>query len=310
MSSTDIVIHSRGLTKKFGDLLAVDHLDLDVRRTEIFGFLGANGSGKSTAIRMLCGLLRPTSGEIEVLGCRIPRDVESLKGHIGYMTQKFSLYEDLSVAENLEFLGRIHGIRGQPLRSRVDEMFERYRLTELRQQLAGTLSGGQKQRLALAGAVLHRPNILLLDEPTSAVDPKSRRDFWDSLFELAEGGATLLVSTHYMDEAKRCTRLCILDAGRVAVDGSPQDLMRSLPGRALLIECDEPRRVQRLLEEVDEVIGMSQIGGTLRVLCADPEVAVDLKPRLARCGVEVTITLAEPNLEDVFVNATCPRSVA
>ncbi|MDX3810659.1 MAG: ABC transporter ATP-binding protein, partial [Bosea sp. (in: a-proteobacteria)] len=173
----------------------------------------------------------------EVLGCRIPRDAETLKRRIGYMTQKFSLYEDLTIGENLDFLATVQGLDRRAARPRIDELLERYWLADRRKQLAGTLSGGQKQRLALAGAVLHKPDLLLLDEPTSAVDPQSRREFWDSLFELAEAGTTLLVSTHYMDEAERCTRLGILDAGRLVADGSPAELMANLPGQPLLIEC-------------------------------------------------------------------------
>ena len=227
------VIVARGLTKKFGPLVAVDHLDIRVGRAEVYGFLGPNGSGKSTTIRMLCGLLAPTSGEIEVLVHELPQDAEALKRSIGYMTQKFSLYDDLTVAENLAFLAAVHGLRGAKARERIDEMYERYRLGDMKDQLAGTMSGGQRQRLALAGAVLHEPELLLLDEPTSAVDPQSRRDFWDALFDLSESGTTLLVSTHYMDEAERCHRLAILDRGRLVADGTPQALMDQLPGATL-----------------------------------------------------------------------------
>lgn len=302
--SSEAVIRARGLTKRFGDLTAVSGLDLSVNRAEVFGFLGPNGCGKSTTIRMLCGLLLPSSGEIEVLGYQIPRDAEALKRRIGYMTQKFSLYEDLTVAENLEFLAAIQGLRGKQARERIGELLERYWLTDRRQQMAGTLSGGQKQRLALAGAVLHKPDLLLLDEPTSAVDPQSRREFWDSLFELAEAGTTLLVSTHYMDEAERCTRLGILDSGRLVADGSPAQLMAALPGRPLLIECAQPRQAQRALEGQPEIIAMAQIGASLRVLSDAPEAARLIRQRLAGQGIEARILAAEPNLEDVFVSVT------
>ena len=304
MSSSEAVIRARGLTKRFGDLTAVSDLDLSVNRAEVFGFLGPNGCGKSTTIRMLCGLLLPSSGEIEVLGYQIPRDAEALKRRIGYMTQKFSLYEDLTVAENLEFLAAIQGLRGKQARERIGELLERYWLTDRRQQMAGTLSGGQKQRLALAGAVLHKPDLLLLDEPTSAVDPQSRREFWDSLFELAEAGTTLLVSTHYMDEAERCTRLGILDSGRLVADGSPAQLMAALPGRPLLIECAQPRQAQRALEGLPEIIAMAQIGVSLRVLSDAPEAARLIQQRLAGQGIEARILVAEANLEDVFVSVT------
>lgn len=304
MNSNEAVIRASGLTKRFGQLTAVDGLDLHVNRAEVFGFLGPNGSGKSTTIRMLCGLLLPSSGEIDVLGCQIPRDAEALKRRIGYMTQKFSLYEDLTVGENLEFLATVQGLDRREARQRIDELLERYWLADRRKQLAGTMSGGQKQRLALAGAVLHKPDLLLLDEPTSAVDPQSRREFWDSLFELAEAGTTLLVSTHYMDEAERCTRLGILDAGRLVADGSPADLMAALPGRPLLVECAQPRQAQRALQGAEEVIAMAQIGASLRVLSAVVGARERIARRLSNQGIEAQVKDTEANLEDVFVAVT------
>ncbi|MBW3567770.1 MAG: ABC transporter ATP-binding protein, partial [Proteobacteria bacterium] len=204
-------MRARGLTRHFGALVAVDHVDLDIPRAQIYGFLGPNGSGKSTTIRMLCGLLKPTAGEAEVLGFRVPADSEQVRRRIGYMTQKFSLYEDLSARENLEFLADVYTLPKQHAKQRIENALENYFLVEQANQRSGTLSGGQKQRLALAAATLHEPELLILDEPTSAVDPQSRRDFWDKLFELANGGVTILVSTHYMDEAERCHRLAILD---------------------------------------------------------------------------------------------------
>ena len=285
MNGDELVIRARGLSKRFGQLTAVDHLDLSVPRAEVFGFLGPNGCGKSTTIRMLCGLLLPSEGEVEVLGYQIPRDAEELKRRIGYMTQKFSLYEDLTVQENLEFLAAVQGIGRRERRQRIDELLERYWLADRRKQMAGTMSGGQKQRLALAGAVLHKPDLLLLDEPTSAVDPQSRREFWDSLFELAEAGTTLLVSTHYMDEAERCTRLGILDAGRLVADGSPRELMDALPGQPLLVECSQPRDAQRALHGHPAVLAMAQIGTTLRVLCEAEGSRDQIATALRQAGV-------------------------
>jgi len=304
MNNQAPVIRARGLSKRFGELTAVDGLDLTVNKAEVFGFLGPNGCGKSTTIRMLCGLLLPSSGEIEVLGYQIPRDAEELKRRIGYMTQKFSLYEDLTVAENLEFLAAIQGLRGKPARTRINELLERYWLVDRRKQMAGTLSGGQRQRLALAGAVLHKPDLLLLDEPTSAVDPQSRREFWESLFELADAGTTLLVSTHYMDEAERCTRLGILDTGRLVADGSPAELMSALPGRPLLIECSQPRQVQRALQNQPDIISTAQIGATLRVLSAATDAAKPIRQLLSGLGIEARVSETEANLEDVFVSVT------
>lgn len=296
-------IRARGLTRRFGDLVAVDRVDLDVPRGQVYGFLGPNGSGKSTSLRMLCGLLRPSAGEIEVLGLRVPEQAEALKRRIGYMTQKFSLYEDLTVQENLEFLAAVHGIPRRRAKARIDELVERYRFTAMRRQLAGTMSGGQKQRLALAGSVLHEPELLLLDEPTSAVDPQSRRDFWASLFELADAGATLLVSTHYMDEAERCHRLAILDRGRLVADGTPHALCAGLPGAVLRIDGDDLRRVESFLLRRDEVLGVAQIGVHLRVLLTAGE--PDLLARALRdAGFRVQVQPAAPNLEDVFVAAT------
>jgi ABC-2 type transport system ATP-binding protein len=301
-------IRAQGLTKRFGALVAVDHLDLTVSRGEVYGFLGPNGSGKSTTIRMLCGLLLPSDGEIDVLGCQIPRDSEALKRKIGYMTQKFSLYEDLTVVENLAFLAAVHDMRRAAARRRIDELLERYRLTEQRAQLAGTMSGGQKQRLALAGTVLHKPELLFLDEPTSAVDPQSRRDFWDSLFGLADEGTTLLVSSHYMDEAERCTRLAILDAGKIVADGTPRELMDHLPGRTLAVETADPRGAQHALSELDAVIAAAQIGTSVRVLAADEDgVERRVADRLREQGVQAKVEPIAPNLEDVFVAATLKR---
>lgn len=299
------VIVARGLTKVFGKLVAVDHLDLRVHRAEVYGFLGPNGSGKSTTIRMLCGLLDPTSGEVEVLGHSLPKEAEAVKRSIGYMTQKFSLYDDLTVRENLEFLAAVHGLSGAKAKQRLDEMYQRYRLSDLRNQLAGTMSGGQKQRLALAGAVLHEPELLLLDEPTSAVDPQSRREFWDALFDLSEGGTTLLVSTHYMDEAERCHRLAILDRGRLVADSTPHDLMKNLPGTTLRVTCGEPRRMQQALAKETHVIGVAQIGEDLRVLTDLRNDAGDwLRERVHATDPNARIEPVAPNLEDVFVAST------
>jgi len=298
-------IVARGLSKRFGSVVAVDRLDLDVRRGEVYGFLGPNGSGKSTTIRMLCGLLLPTEGEISVLGLRIPAQSEALKRRIGYMTQRFALYEDLTVRENLGFLASIHGLRGRHARQRIDEVTTRYWLKDISRQLAGTLSGGQRQRLSLAGTVLHRPDLLFLDEPTSAVDPQSRRDFWDSLFELADLGTTLLVSTHYMDEAERCTRLAILDKGRLAADGSPRSLIDNLPGQTWIVEANDLRRMHRELESLDGVLSIAQIGATLRVLGArDHRMDASLRQVVGHIDAAASIRHVTPNLEDVFVVAT------
>jgi ABC-2 type transport system ATP-binding protein len=302
-------IRAVGLTKRFGALTAVDHVDLAVPRGQVYGFLGPNGSGKSTTIRMLCGLLAPSSGTIEVLGLPIPAQAEALRRRIGYMTQKFSLYEDLTVRENLEFLATVQGLPRARVKSRVEELFAQYALADLQKQIAGTLSGGQKQRLALAGAVVHAPELLFLDEPTSAVDPESRRGFWEKLFDLADAGATLLVSTHYMDEAERCHRLAILDDGHLMADDAPTALMGALAGRAFVAQAQEPRRAQALLAALPGVMSAVQIGNTLRVLAAAPDNAWPqrLNAALQAAGLRAEIAAAPPNLEDVFVAATKTR---
>ena len=306
---SDTAIRSRGLTRRFGDLVAVDHVDLDVPRASVHGFLGPNGSGKSTTIRMLCGLLTPTEGEIEVLGLRIPQQAEALRKRIGYMTQRFSLFEDLTVRENLEFMATVQGVARSRMRARIDELLVRFDFRDRQRQLAGTMSGGQKQRLALACAVVHEPELLFLDEPTSAVDPESRRDFWEALFELADAGTTLLVSTHYMDEAERCHRLAILDHGALVADGSPTELTAALAGRTFMVAATQPRVAQRALHGREGVLSVAQIGNSLRVLADQVagqggDIESRLRQALADASVEASVEPVEPSLEDVFVAAT------
>ena len=304
---SETAIRARGLTRRFGDLVAVDHVDLDVPRARVFGFLGPNGSGKSTTIRMLCGLLTPTEGDIEVLGLRIPEQAEALRRRIGYMTQRFSLFEDLTVRENLEFLATVQGVPRARTAGRVRDLLAQYHFEGLEAQLAGTLSGGQKQRLALAGAVVHEPELLFLDEPTSAVDPESRRDFWEKLFELADAGTTLLVSTHYMDEAERCHQLAILDRGALVASGSPADLAAALEGRTFEVAAAHPRRARQRVEGVAGVLSVAQIGSQLRVLVDE---AVEGGAALGRLQAAVAgagdarVAAVAPSLEDVFVAAT------
>jgi ABC-2 type transport system ATP-binding protein len=301
-----IAIRARGLTRRFGNLVAVDRVDLAVPRRHVYGFLGPNGSGKSTTIRMLCGLLTPSAGEIEVLGLSIPREAEALRTRIGYMTQKFSLFEDLTVRENFEFLAAVQSLPKARARRRIDDLVAQYRFGDRQTQLAGTLSGGQKQRLALACAVIHEPELLFLDEPTSAVDPESRRDFWEKLFELADGGTTLLVSTHYMDEAERCHRLAILDHGVLVADGTPDELTARLAGRTLVVEAGDPRRAQAAVLGVEGVLGAAQIGNSLRVLAEEgaPDIREHVDEALARAGQRATVSPVPANLEDVFVAVT------
>jgi ABC-2 type transport system ATP-binding protein len=217
-------IHTRALRKVFGTLVAVDSLDLDVARGEVFGLLGPNGSGKTTTIRMLCGLLAPTSGEAVVVGLDVRREAEALRSRIGYMSQRFGLYDDLTVYENLRFYATVYGLHGEERRTRLEQLLRDRGLAPRRDQLAGTLSGGWKQRLALACATAHEPPLLFLDEPTAGVDPASRRRFWELIHVMAHAGTTVLVTTHYMDEAERCDRLAFLSRGRLIAQGTPAEI--------------------------------------------------------------------------------------
>jgi ABC-2 type transport system ATP-binding protein len=304
---TDLAIKARNLGKTFGKVKAVQNLDLDVPRSRIYGFLGPNGSGKSTTIRMLCGLLTPTAGEISVLGHSIPDEAEALRMKVGYMTQKFSLFTDLTVIENLQFMADIYTLDRRLQRQRIGQAIDRYELERFLKQHAGTLSGGQRQRLALAAATLHEPELLFLDEPTSAVDPENRRAFWETLFDLIAEGTTILVSTHYMDEAERCHALAILDYGKLVAEGSPTDLEDRIEANIVIVESDQPRKVGKLLEAEDFIHSSAQIGHELRVMVAkaqpDPEKAVGAV--IKRAGLHMgSCRATRPGLEDVFVAAT------
>jgi ABC-2 type transport system ATP-binding protein len=306
MSTPAPAIVARGLTRTFGRVRAVNGVDLDIPRARIYGFLGPNGSGKSTTIRMLCGLLLPTSGTSTVLGREMPRDAEKLRESLGYMTQKFSLWDDLTVRENLEFMGRIFGLDAARRRARIDVVTEEFNLRALLSQRAGTMSGGQRQRLALAAATLHEPELLLLDEPTSAVDPQSRRDFWESLFTLVGRGVTILVSTHYMDEAERCHRLAILAEGRVVAEGEPKRLMADIPAAVIEIEADETAAARAAMISDAAVRSVAQLGTRLHALL-DPAVAepaARVTERLRAASVTAHVTQVHASLEDVFVAAT------
>lgn len=309
MNKKQIAITATGLTMRFGSLVAVDNVDLEIEKGTIYGFLGPNGSGKSTTIRMLCGLLTPSSGSATVLGMDTKKESESLKQKIGYMTQRFSLYEDLSVKENLQFISEIYAVPRKERKQRVAELMDSFSLTDRAKQRSGTLSGGQKQRLALAAATLHKPEILFLDEPTSAVDPQNRRDFWETLFELAEQGTTILVSTHYMDEAARCHRLAILDEGVKVADGSPRQLGESISSHVIEIEADDPNRARLCLMESSEISSITQLGIKLRVML--PKTVIDpvelVNDNLREANIKAKTEQVFPDLEDIFVSVTQQR---
>ncbi|MGI2151625.1 ATP-binding cassette domain-containing protein [Shewanella oncorhynchi] len=305
MKSADFAIETQGMTRAFGGVNAVENLDLAIPKGTIYGFLGPNGCGKSTSIRMLTGLLSPTSGNIRVLGETLPGAEEKLRRRIGYMTQKFSLYDNLSVRENLEFVAQIYGLNRRASRLRIAELVTLYDLVGRDKQMAGSMSGGQKQRLALAAATLHQPELLFLDEPTSAVDPENRREFWERLFDLCAQGTTILVSTHYMDEAERCHGLAILERGIKRADGSPQQLMAAMGARVVEISGDDLRTLKQSLISESAVLSAAQIGSRLRVLVrSDIENPLAwLKPRVASRTMEEV----RASLEDVFVTCTGER---
>jgi ABC-2 type transport system ATP-binding protein len=294
------------LTRRFGTLVAVDHLALDVPKGRIYGFLGPNGSGKTTAIRMLCGLLEPSEGHAIVLGRRVPGETERLRQHVGYMTQKFSLYQDLTVDENLRFVGRIYSLSDTQWKHRLARAREKYDLGAIGGQRAGTLSGGQKQRLALAAATLHNPDLLLLDEPTSAVDPETRRDFWDALYDLAADGTAILVSTHFMDEAERCHFLAILDQGSKVADGTPDELKSHIGVTVVEVKIAEPRLGHAVLARTPGVVNIAQLGALLRAhVEPTAESPVDLVSRsLQQAGLAAEARSVAPTLEDVFMAVT------
>ena len=301
---TELAIRAKHLCKHFGDVIAVDDVDLEIPAGEIYGFLGPNGSGKTTIIRMLCGLLTPTAGEVSVLGLDIPAQAETLRRNFGYMTQKFALYDDLTVQENMQFMSRIHGLSRAAARTRIEELLERYALTSMRSRFAGAMSGGQRQRLALAVATLHSPTLLFLDEPTSAVDPENRRDFWEKLFDLSDAGTTVLVSTHYMDEAERCHHLAILETGHLRNQGTPQELLGQLHDRVVEISGGDLRHVKREALRLPQVQSVAQQGLHLRVLLrrgtTDP--ISYLRGHLPDSKLSLACT--PPSLEDVFVAST------
>ncbi|WP_407833342.1 ABC transporter ATP-binding protein [Vibrio rotiferianus] len=302
---TEYAIQAENVVKKFGDFTAINNITLNVPKGSIYGFLGPNGCGKSTTIRVLTGLLSPSEGNVDVLGLEIPKQSELLRLKIGYMTQKFSLYDDLTVQENLEFIGQIFGMETKTLKARIEEQLSTYGLDQLRKQRVGGMSGGQKQRLSLAAATMHKPELLFLDEPTSAVDPENRRDFWEQLFDLSDQGTTILVTTHYMDEAERCHRLAIMEAGEIRADGEPEELMAQMGVNIVEVKADNLRELKEKVLQREEVRSAAQLGIRLRILIHQRieqpiEWLTQTFPELEGCEMNI----ARPSLEDVFVSVT------
>jgi len=300
---TETIIHTDHLAKRFGSVVAVEDVSLDVMKGEVFGVLGPNGAGKSTTIRMLCGLLEPSGGSGTVVGFDIARDPERIKQHIGYMTQRFSLYEDLSVWENLWFFAGIYGLPRKKRRARVDEVIERIGLADRRTQLTGTLSGGWKQRVALASATIHEPPLLFLDEPTAGVDPVSRREFWDQIHRIASEGTTVLLTTHYMDEAERCHRLAFIFRGRLLDVGTPAQIVERRGLAVIELEVERAQEAAEALRAASGVDSVAHYGHLLRVatrsLDPEPLVRAVLDPR----GIAIrTSRVSRPTVEDAFVS--------
>ncbi|MEY4880545.1 MAG: hypothetical protein RJB62_2014 [Pseudomonadota bacterium] len=304
---TELAIDVRGLTKRFGKKIAVDGVDIQVPRGEVWGFLGPNGSGKTTTIRMLCGLLKPDAGTGTCLGYDVITEADRIKREVGYMTQKFSFWEDLSVRENLEFVARVYEIEDR--KARVAATLERLGLTARQEQLAGQLSGGWKQRLALAACMLHAPKLLLLDEPTAGVDPQARREFWEEIHRLSEEGLTVLVSTHYMDEAERCDRIVYISAGKIVTRGSVADVIRESRLVTFLISGPDVRRFLSRLEDKPGVEHVAFFGAKLHVSGRD-RAALEQTLMPFRNDPDFQIEEAEPSLEDVFIHLQNPNGKA
>ena len=303
----ETVIDVRGLTKRFGDKVAVEDADLKVSQGEIVGFLGPNGSGKTTTIRMICGLLRPDGGEGACLGHDIVRESEAIKRQVGYMTQRFSLYEDLTIRENLEFVARLYAI--PDVRAVVDETVDGLGLKSRQHQLAGTLSGGWKQRLALAACIMHKPRLLLLDEPTAGVDPKARREFWDEIHHLADDGLTVLVSTHYMDEAERCHRIVYIAYGTIVARGTADEITARSGLATLVLEGAGAVAAAKALTGMPGVEQVAAFGQSIHVVGSDRP-ALERSVHMAAERFPVDVTAGDTTLEDVFIRLMSKAQVA
>ncbi len=291
-------IDVKGLVKRFGDATVVDNVSMSVAEGEIVGFLGPNGSGKTTTIRMMCGLLTPDEGDGQVLGFDLRTEGLKIKREVGYMTQRFSFYEDLTIAENLEFVARLYRLK--PVKDHVARTLEELGLTSRGNQLAGTLSGGWKQRLALAACIMHKPKLLLLDEPTAGVDPKARRDFWDEIHRLADGGLTVLVSTHYMDEAERCHRISYISYGKLLATGTVRDVIDKAGLTTFIVNGPRLGDVARELAGEPGVEQVAPFGATLHVVGSD-RAKLEAALEKIRHREGISVEAGETSLEDVFI---------
>jgi ABC-type multidrug transport system ATPase subunit len=310
----ETMIQCTNLTRRFGNFTAVDHVSFSVARGSIFGFLGPNGSGKSTVIRMLCGILEPTEGSATIAGHDVEKETEQIKDLIGYMSQKFSLYDELTVHENLQFYGRLYGLRGAGLKQRRDELIAITHIEPYLGRRAALLSGGWRQRLAMACALMHKPQVLFLDEPTAGIDPVARRELWDLLFEFSSQGMTLFVTTHYMDEAERCSHVGYIHMSKLIVCGVPDDL-KQLPDvnppntRRLDVTCDHITRALQSVRRLPGILAATVFGQSMHLLVENSVSEESIRERLRAEHIEhADIRAIAPSLEDVFVALTDKHS--
>ncbi|WP_129128161.1 ABC transporter ATP-binding protein [Geomonas oryzae] len=305
MGADDFTIELDGLTKSFPDVRAVDRLSFKVARGEIFGLVGPDGAGKTTTMRMLAGVLAPDAGSARVAGYDMTRDPEGAKQHISYMPQRFGLYEELTVDENIRFYADLFGVARAERETRAAELLQAAGMVEFRSRLAGKLSGGMKQKLGLVCALVHTPEVILLDEPTNGVDPVSRRDFWRILYTLLDQGVTILTSTAYLDEAERCHRVALLHEGRMLFCDTPENLKGNLDGAVVSVVCAEPRPVKELISGMEGISTMMIVGDGLHLVVREPgRMIPELRARIAAAGLEVdSVEEVAPSIEDLFVEA-------
>ena len=298
----NIAIIAQDLSRNFGKFVAVDKVNFSIKYGEIFGFLGSNGAGKSTTIRMLCGILAPSSGTAHVAGFDVNTNPEDIKKSIGYVSQRFSLYSDLTVEENLRFYGEIYGIPRKDRPARMSEVLSMTGLEPWRNRLVEELSGGMKQRLSLANGILHRPRILFLDEPTAGIDPVSRRSIWELLYQIADSGVALFVTTHYMEEAERCNQIAFISRGKILKSGSPEYLRNSLEGKLLEVSCHPVMKGSRVFGAIPGVLRVTAYGTSVHLNVTDPDAVRKEVLRLAKTeGITVSsVEMIDPSLEDVF----------
>jgi ABC-2 type transport system ATP-binding protein len=307
---SNIAISADKLTRRFGKFTAVDEISFEISYGSIFGFLGANGAGKSTTIRMLCGILAPSSGNGKVGGFDVQTQPEQIKSVIGYVSQRFSLYIDLNVIENLTFYGRIYGLEGDELNTRINEVMTLTGLERFQKKLSGELSGGWKQKLAIANAILHKPKIIFLDEPTAGLDPLSRRGIWELLYQLAESGTSLFVTTHYMEEAERCNTIAFISDGKILKIGQPAALRQELSGQILEVICQPLMKASRIFGVLEGVVGVTVYGTSLNLNVTNQQVVEErVRATAVKEGIQIISIKSIPaSLEDVFSELDSKRS--